>query len=204
MNSCRLGGVARELTSLLEAEPSPSPMRYPLRVALGFVKMAMEVAPVENVFMEYDPGSMGFAQVQECIGAEKTYRLIESFGGTRVYIPEPNRLNEFHALAQLLGMEAAVQLARAFGGSCLKVPTGHWAILRARNAVIGERYAQGCPAAKLAREYGLAENSVYRIAARQNGTLAVTLAPDQETLDLFAEYLPGQIRPYQRQGAGHE
>lgn len=54
------------------------------------------------------------------IGAEATFRLIETSGGLRIYIPK--RPNQGTLLARQIGLRAARQLAEEFGGEELKVP----------------------------------------------------------------------------------
>jgi len=192
----RLARVAGELRQLLGEEPHGSPLRYPLRVACEFAAMALEVAEgAKEPFMAGDLGSPAFDKIRECIGAAMASRLIVNFGGCRVYIPQPPRMCAHHALARLLGLGAAMQLARAFGGGAVKVPTGHWAVLNARNAVIRERYQAGETAAALAREFGLAEESVYRIAARAS-----------DGIDCQSDLFDGRTRMQwdQNEGMGHD
>lgn len=54
------------------------------------------------------------------IGAEATFRLIETNGGLRIYIPK--HPNQGTLLARQIGLRAARQLAAEFGGEELKVP----------------------------------------------------------------------------------
>jgi Mor family transcriptional regulator len=195
--------VIQELESLINQIEQGSPLRYPLRVAVRFAKTAYDLAfsaleaeticsmvnPLgdtqkgqgEQIWADFKPNAPTFAKVQVLIGAGMAYRLIEAYGGTRLYIPKPQRLSEYHRLSTTLGYSEALILAQHFGDSSVKVPTGHWAILHARNDLIHERYAKGETAAKLAREYGMAEDSIYRIVNRARSQVYCLV----ETFDLF-------------------
>ena len=191
--------VARALETLLELEPHGSPLRYPLRVALQFARMGVELAasqppadPPGPAWADFDPASANtpsFAAIVGLIGPGLAVLLIGRYCNARLYIPGRERLHEGHGLARAIGYPDALKLAQEYGGQSVKVPSGHWAVLHARNAQIAERYARGEPAARLAREYGVAEDSVYRIVNRaRHGEVEPLAWPERfETLDLFAD-----------------
>jgi hypothetical protein len=56
----------------------------------------------------------------ELIGEEATAKLIERFGGTRLYVPHSPTPDD--ALAQAVGVESALKLAQTFGGERVEVP----------------------------------------------------------------------------------
>ena len=107
------------LASLLEAEPHGSPVRYPLRVALQFARLAAEFAnqaegPPEATWADFNPEAAhlpGFGKIATLLGPALTVCLIERFGNCRLYIPTPERLHEGHALVMAIGYEGAMELA---------------------------------------------------------------------------------------------
>lgn len=56
----------------------------------------------------------------EIIGEGPTLRLLEAFGGTRVYLPE--RWRDEHRLVQVIGHEALERLVGALGSGALELP----------------------------------------------------------------------------------
>jgi len=69
-------------------------------------------------------------------GAEATAKLIDRFGGTRLYVPVAAKPES--ELVAAVGMDAAVRLCRAFGGERIEVPRKH-DVLRERILELGDR-----------------------------------------------------------------
>lgn len=92
--------------------------------------------------------------LSDLIGPEATLRLIEAFGGTRLYVPKAP--NQGSRLAHAIGLDAARALATAWGRDTMLVPIARaWRVrvYRAR----GDTYAA------IARRLGIREDSVWKI-----------------------------------------
>jgi len=115
----------------------------------------------------------------ERIGLDAALKLADAFGGTRLYIPEPDHLHPAHPIAQAIGLDAARALAEDYRGDSLTVPqaAGYLAALR-RQRILDDLQA-GLSVRQAALKHGVHERHIYRIAARAR----------QETVqpDLFAD-----------------
>ncbi|MDA8049033.1 MAG: hypothetical protein M0002_03335 [Rhodospirillales bacterium] len=92
----------------------------------------------------------------ELLGEDAALKLIELYGGTRLTVPK--RIGPEDALGREVG-EAAVLLARYFGGSEVKVP-----MARPWRALIYQR--MGLTRRQMARRLGCTETAVYGYLAR--------------------------------------
>lgn len=70
--------------------------------------------------MNLPPPPAELAHLAELLGAEGLFRLLDTHGGTRLYVPRTPA--PASPLAVLLGMAAAEQLAAEWGGDYLRVP----------------------------------------------------------------------------------
>lgn len=107
------------------------------------------------------PPPAELSQFTDAIGAEALLRLIEAYGGTRLYIPqEPT---EDTLLAQVVGLRAARSLAKSLGWGTLKVPLArNWRVRLYRHR--GDSYAA------IARRLGMTESTVGKILQAANAT----------------------------------
>lgn len=101
------------------------------------------------------------AEVQEVIGLPATMKLVEAYGGTRVYVPK--RLGVQHKLANLLGVEQARRLSHYFGGESLTVARAAQALRSERNKAIVRRFDAGETVRSLAQEHHMTERNIYTI-----------------------------------------
>lgn len=108
--------------------------------------------------------SATLVDIIEATDLETALRLVECWGGVRVYVP--HQLTEEHALVTTLGRRRAEKLAAAFAGESLVIPRCLHAVRAARNAQIRARRAEGATPAQLARQHSLTERQVYSIVAR--------------------------------------
>lgn len=95
------------------------------------------------------------------IGLDGVTRLMENFGGTRIWIPF-----EYHpgdAISKTLGEEATRRLIRYARLQQILVPIGAQARRKARDRVLIARRAEGATVRELAKEYRLGERAVWRI-----------------------------------------
>jgi len=97
-------------------------------------------------------------QLADVVGLAAAVRLIEEFGGTRLYVPAARS----ERLAALIGAEAAAALRRRWGGDELRVPL----VPRLQEAAVAALYREGWSAARLARRFLRTEKWVYDIVRR--------------------------------------
>ncbi|MBF0147228.1 MAG: hypothetical protein HQL84_13825 [Magnetococcales bacterium] len=102
-------------------------------------------------------------EIRDAIGLDNTLKLVTNCGGTRIFIPK--RISAQHRLANLLGLKAARQLSRRFGGESLSVVRGAPALRALRNKEIIDQYNKGARVADLARSHALTERRIYTILA---------------------------------------
>jgi len=105
-------------------------------------------------------------EIADAVGLEAALRLIECWGGVRIYLPGPDRLTDDHILARGLGRPAAEQLCRHFGAGAYTVPRGLEALRAARDRAMRAEHADGRSARDLALAYRLSERRVWEILAR--------------------------------------
>ena len=76
------------------------------------------------------------------IGLHHTMRLVQRYGGVRIYVPK--RVEPDHELARLIGLSNAEALSGAFGGEVhFDIPKGELALKAVRNAKIRSLRAEG-------------------------------------------------------------
>jgi Mor family transcriptional regulator len=74
---------------------------------------------------------------------------------------------DFRAFAVLVGVEAALKTAKAFGGLALAVPKLDSIYREERDKEIRDAYDRGEPVRRLARRYNLTARRVYNILKRE-------------------------------------
>ncbi len=91
------------------------------------------------------------------LGPERTARLLDRYGGRRLYIPASDR----SALVGLVGADGLARLREAFGSGCyVRLPEGRLEI--DRDAVVRLRLS-GLSSMKVARLVGCSTRTVERI-----------------------------------------
>lgn len=116
---------------------------------------------VQPEILEEDlPGSV--ADIAQAIGVPATLKLIERFGGSRVYVPEWERITEDHAIARAIGLAAACAVAKLCAKNRLEMPRAASAFRRARDRAIRED-SRSASVSNLAFKYRLSERRVYQI-----------------------------------------
>jgi Mor family transcriptional regulator len=70
---------------------------------------------------------------------------------------------DLRRIAEVAGLEAAVQIAQTFGGTFIYVPGLDDMMRRARDAMIKKEYDGGMSARKLARKHRLTERHIWNI-----------------------------------------
>jgi hypothetical protein len=97
------------------------------------------------------------------IGHDAAARLIEIFGGTRLYVPHSP--HEDDLLSGSLGPEAALKLASIYGGDRIEVPNP-----TPRRARILELRETGCSVDAIARKLGCTRRRVFQVLAEARAT----------------------------------
>ena len=101
------------------------------------------------------------ADLATTIGTAATLKLLDRFGGTRLYVP--GRVGDEHPLVFAIGKEAADKLVAVYGRERIDVPRASEMWRASRDADIRDRYRAGETAAELARYYQVTERTIYRI-----------------------------------------
>lgn len=118
--------------------------------------------PVEIDVDQLPPSA---AEIVSVVGVEAALRLVEAWGGVRLYVPQ--QMTEDHDLVNLLGGDSADQLASRFGGERIQVPRCLQALRAMRNARIRRARHDGATPAELALIHGLTERQIYAILAAE-------------------------------------
>lgn len=105
------------------------------------------------------------AELVRLIGFPATLKLVERFGGCRLYVPLEQHLTEQHAIVRAIGRDAARKLARDRKTETLEIPRAAAYLRVVRDTIMREQYETRSTAA-LAREYGMTRRNVfYRVGA---------------------------------------
>lgn len=102
-----------------------------------------------------------FQWLVDNIGLGSTLRLIESFGGDRLYINKTVSLSR--RWVRVVGKAAAEILVETYPGESFYVPTGAAEKMRIRNEVIIKEYDRGGKILNIAKAHGISGRRVYSI-----------------------------------------
>ncbi|HUN57758.1 MAG TPA: hypothetical protein VMU41_06555 [Candidatus Binataceae bacterium] len=97
-------------------------------------------------------------ELVDLIGQDAAAKLVDIFGGTRLYIPHSPQDDDL--LTESLGAEAALKLARIYGGDRIEVPNP-----TPRRARILELRETGCSIDAIARNLGCTRRRVFQVLA---------------------------------------
>lgn len=112
-----------------------------------------------SVETELLPDSM--ADLVDIIGLPAVLKLMKTFGGTELWVPE--KLSHAHNLVTAIGPEAAQTLCEYMARERLKVPRGAEITREIRNRAIRRERREGAKLAELALCYGLTDRQVLNI-----------------------------------------
>lgn len=113
-------------------------------------------------------------QIAETIGVANALRLVEAYGGVEDCFVPGGRLHEGLRLVQVVGLDAAAQMQRAYGPGTLEIP--NLRIARTRKALIAA--AEG-NVTEIARRLGVTRRWVRMVRNAQRG--------DPRQIDMFAD-----------------
>lgn len=103
--------------------------------------------------------------VAELCGFDGVERLIEAFGGTRIYVPSLGNAGRGE-VARRCGADVAAALSRCFGGEYVVLPIARTLKAARRRAEIRNDPRD---ANEIARAYGMSVGSIYRLRGRRAG-----------------------------------
>ena len=104
------------------------------------------------------------AELVDEIGFPATLKLVEKWGGIRLYVPLEDNLSAEHPIAKEIGFEVARKLARAHS-EWLEVPRAARYLRSVRDKIIREAY-DDASAARLARQFGMTRRNIFYIVGR--------------------------------------
>lgn len=108
----------------------------------------------------YLPGVL--QEIAELIGLPGTLKLVETYGGARLYVPK--KIDAAHDLARLIGLDHATLLADTYGGEDhFDIPRAVTATRAARDARIRADRATGTTHRELALANKLTERQIRNI-----------------------------------------
>ena len=107
------------------------------------------------------------ADLAKQLGYFVAQRLIEAYGGTRVYIPRLEHLSVNHPLSVRVGYQVALRLSRVYGGGAIPVPRGARELRAARNQMILSYRRHGLTYADIALQHQITERTVYRVVEQE-------------------------------------
>jgi hypothetical protein len=140
---------------------APANRTQPLREPAQFVGVnergIHSIRPAKPPMAEYERPSM-LDELVGLIGKDAAAKLIDIFGGTRLYIPHSPQDDDL--LSGSLGPEAALKLARIYGGDRIEVPNP-----TPRRARILELRETGCSIDAIARNLGCTRRRVFQVLA---------------------------------------
>lgn len=121
-----------------------------------------------NIVLEarYLPGVL--QDIAELIGLPSTLKLVEAYGGVRLYVPK--KIDAEHDLSRLIGLEQATTLAENYGGEDhFDIPRAVAATRAARDTCIRADRANGMTHRELALKNKLTERQIRTILGDEPG-----------------------------------
>lgn len=107
-----------------------------------------------------------FAFIAKLVGAEAALNLINTYGGTTIFVPAKTSVNINHEFAHIVGLKSLYLLAEQFGRTNVEVPMGTPISVAMRNKAVRD-YAQKESKPKLARRFGLTLRSIRSILSNE-------------------------------------
>lgn len=111
--------------------------------------------------------------IAETIGVEAALHLIETYGGTVIFVPSKHALTINHDIARVIGLNKLHILAAQFGNTTLEIPKGNPILLAVRNYQIRE-LAKKETKPKLARKFNLTLRTIRSIVNKPAGQTSVS------------------------------
>lgn len=100
--------------------------------------------------------------IEEVCGREAALKIAAHYGGRRLYVPYPERLNADSSVAKVIGLEAAEALAEAFrGGSLIEIPPAAYGSSAVRRELGMKMLREGYRPADVTRILKVARSVVF-------------------------------------------
>lgn len=122
-------------------------------------------------------------ELVKTLGLPAALRLVERFGGVRIYLPRAENLKPGNQVAGVIGLEAARDLCALWPQERPYIPRAAQFLRDARDrALLADAAKHTVP--QLARNYELTERQVYNVLKRgvQPGDAVETAPPAQKVL----------------------
>lgn len=123
-------------------------------------------------------------ELVQAIGLPATLRLVDAFGGVRVYFPNPTRVRVDSDLARAIGADAVQRLAAMWPSTYVSLPQAAAYLRRERNRAI-HREKDAVSIRDLALKYELSERAVYSIIINPPTEAPELAARDEAQYQLF-------------------
>lgn len=121
-------------------------------------------------------------RVAEVCGAGVALSLASAYGGTEIYIPQADGIDEGHPLALTLGLAAARTVASVLSPGKIVIPMGPTSSVRRRKAAIRAMRREGRTNAEAARALGI---HIRTVEIRHQRDRELGLDPQQP--DMFGD-----------------
>ena len=107
----------------------------------------------------------------DLIGLDAAVRLFDALGGTDYPFPKGASNNHdgaarFESLSDLVGLSAACELVRVYGGDTVYIPNCRYVRTRARNQLIVREFDAGVTLEELAKRHKISSRQVSMILKR--------------------------------------
>lgn len=124
-----------------------------------------------------------FAFVARLVGVDASLHMIDSYGGTNIFIPNKHALNIDHEISRVIGFKQLQMLSEQLGNNTIEVPMGSPIVLAMRNRMIRDMAKRKESNPKIARKFGVTMRTIRTIV---NGEEKLKLNEDKN-YDLFAD-----------------
>src|SRR5260221_13237019 len=100
-------------------------------------------------------------EIIQAIGLPAAMKLVDTFGGVRIYLPMPENVTPDNEIAKAIGVDATRKLATVWGQERPSIPLARRHFRMVVRAEI-RRDALGMTVPELARKYETTERTIYR------------------------------------------
>lgn len=104
-----------------------------------------------------------FAFVTKLLGVEAALNLINTYGGTGIFVPHKHALNVDHEIANSIGYKNLHLLSEQLGNNTIEIPIGAPITVAMRNRMIRNLAKKNEPKSKIARKFGVTQRTIRTI-----------------------------------------
>lgn len=142
------------------------------------------ITDAQQVFTDEEIISLmpkSFAFIAKLVGIPQALNLIDTYGGTSIFIPHKHALGIQHDIAGVIGLNKLQLLAEQLGNNTIEIPMGRPITMAMRNRMIRDMSDKKISKPKIARKFGI---TMRRIRSIVNNDEKLKFHEDQN-LDLF-------------------